>query len=130
MIVWWVGVGSAVGGMARFVLGSAIQQRVGTSFPVGTLVINITGSLVLGFLIRVALGGPAMSAEVRALLTAGFCGGYTTFSTFSYEAAYLIEQGTYGRAAWYVLASTGGALLGTFVGFALARLVLVAMRGE
>jgi len=116
--------------VCRFLLGAAVQQRTSTTFPVGTLVVNVTGSLVLGFVLRLALGTPAISAEMRALLTAGFCGGYTTFSTFSFETAMLIEDGTYGRAALYVAASTVLALLGTFAGFAIARVVLGAARAE
>jgi fluoride exporter len=58
---------------------------------------------------------------VRALLTTGFCGGYTTFSTFTYETAALIEDGDYHRAAWYVALSVAFALAGTFLGFGLAR---------
>jgi fluoride exporter len=130
VIVLYVALGSAVGGVCRFLLGAAIQQRVDTSFPIGTLVINITGSLLLGFLLRFSLGNPGVSAEVRAMMTAGFCGGYTTFSTFSVETATLIEQDAPGRAILYVVASAGLSLIGAFIGFALARSALGALRGE
>jgi fluoride exporter len=130
MIVWYVALGSAVGGVCRFLLGAAIQQRIDTTFPIGTLVINVTGSLLLGFLVRFALGTPAVSPEVRALMTAGFCGGYTTFSTFSVETATLIEQDTYGQALLYVVSSAGLSLIGSFIGFVIARAVLAAMHGE
>jgi CrcB protein len=124
-LVWYVAVGSAVGGAARFALSSFIQQRAGT-FPVGTLVINITGSLVLGFLMRYALGATSVSAETRALLTTGFCGGYTTFSTFSYETIALMEDGDYRRGATYVLASVVLSLVATFLGIMAANTVLEA----
>jgi len=120
----WVAIGSAAGGVLRFALGTLIQHRTGGTFPVGTLAINVSGSLVLGFLLRYALGTPAVSPEVRALLTTGFCGGYTTFSTFTYETAALVEDGDYHRAAWYVALSVAFALAGTFLGFGLAREVL------
>ena len=119
-----IGLGSAVGGIARFLLGSAIQQRAGAGFPVGTLVINVTGSLLVGFLLRYALGTSAISAEVRALLTTGLCGGYTTFSTFSYETAALLEDGDYRRASLYVVSSVVVGLLATFLGIAAARALL------
>jgi CrcB protein len=119
-LVWYVAVGSAVGGAARFALSSVIQQRAGT-FPVGTLVVNITGSLILGFLMRYALGSTSVSAETRALLTTGFCGGYTTFSTFSYETVTLVQGGDYRRAATYVLVSVVVSLMATFVGIAAAN---------
>jgi CrcB protein len=122
---WYVAVGSAVGGAARFALSSVIQQRAGT-FPVGTLVVNITGSLILGFLMRYALGSTSVSAETRALLTTGFCGGYTTFSTFSYETVTLVQGGDYRRAATYVLVSVVVSLMATFVGIAAANELLSA----
>jgi CrcB protein len=93
-----VGIGSAAGGVIRFLLGTLIQQKTGSTFTVGTLAINVTGSLVLGFVVRYALATPAIGPEIRALLTAGLCGGYTTFSTFSYETVALIEEGDYRRA--------------------------------
>jgi fluoride exporter len=124
-----IGIGSAIGGMARFLIGTAVQQRMGSGFPFGTLLINITGSLVLGFVLRYALETPSISTEARAFLTTGFCGGYTTFSAFSYETATLIEDGDYRRATIYVLASVGVSLLGVFVGFAGAR-ALIAFREQ
>jgi CrcB protein len=111
--------------VSRYVLASAIQQRVGSTFPWGTLVVNVSGSLLLGFLIRYALATPSIGVELRALLTTGFCGGYTTFSTYSYETATLLEDGQYGRAGLYAAASVLVALVGTVVGFALAREVIV-----
>jgi len=126
-IVWAIAIGAAVGGVSRYYLTSAVQQRLGVSFPWGTLVINVTGSMLLGFIIRYALAAPAMSVELRALLTTGFCGGYTTFSTYSFETATLIEEGQYGRAGAYAFGSMFLALTATFCGFLLAR-ELVAFR--
>jgi fluoride exporter len=120
-LVWYVAFGSALGGAARLLLGNWIQQRAGTSFPLGTLIINITGSFILGFLIRYAIATPGIGPEMRALLTTGFCGGYTTFSTYSFETATLIEDGRYERASLYIVLSVGLALLGVFGGFATAR---------
>jgi CrcB protein len=120
-LVWYVALGSAAGGAARLLLGNFIQQRAGTSFPLGTLIINITGSFVLGFLIRYAIATPGIAPEMRALLTTGFCGGYTTFSTYSFETATLIEDGRYERASLYIVLSVVLALLGVFGGFATAR---------
>ena len=124
---WAVAFGAALGGVARYYLASAIQQRVGPTFPWGTLVINVSGSLLLGMLMRYALATPSISAELRAFLTTGFCGGYTTFSTYSYETATLLEDGQYGRAGTYALASVVLALVATFAGFVLAR-ELIALR--
>lgn len=124
-LIWYVAIGSAVGGASRFALSSFIQQRAGV-FPVGTLVVNITGSLVLGFLMRYALGSTSVSAETRALLTTGFCGGYTTFSTFGYETIALIQDGDYRRAATYVVASVVLSMVATFLGVLVAGELLAA----
>jgi fluoride exporter len=120
-IIGAVAVGGAVGSVCRLLIGVAIQQRVGTTFPVATLVINLTGSLLLGFIVQMVLDSSANTPALRAFLTTGLCGGYTTFSTFSYELAILVEEGSTGRAALYAAASVGLALAGTFAGFAIAR---------
>jgi len=118
---WAVAIGAAAGGVSRYYLSAAIHGRVGAAFPWGTLVVNLTGSLLLGFLMRYTLATPSVSAEMRLLLTTGFCGGYTTFSTFSYETAMLMEDGQYERAATYAVASVIVALVATACGFLLAR---------
>lgn len=127
-MIWLVALGGAMGSVARLLLGGLVQQRAGSSFPLGTLVINITGSLLLGFLMEYALATPAISRETRAMLTTGFCGGYTTFSTFSYETAKLIEDGDYRRAGLYIGLSVIVSIAGTLVGFSLARRVLMLRR--
>jgi fluoride exporter len=121
----YVAVGSALGGMSRYLVGGLIQRLTETSFPTGTLFVNFSGSLLLGLIIRYALETPGFSPEIRGLLTVGFCGGYTTFSTFSYETMVLLESGEWIRAGLYVAASLLLSLAGTFLGFALAREVIV-----
>ena len=128
-IFWSVALGAAAGGVSRDHLGGFIQQRAGPDFPLGTFVVNITGSFVLGFIMRYALQTEMFSPATRALLTTGFCGGYTTFSTFSYETALMVQDREYGRVAWYVGASVAVALAGTFLGFAAATWLL-ALRGH
>ena len=122
--VWAIAVGAGVGGVARYYLSTAVQHRLGAAFPWGTLLINVSGSLLLGFIIRYALATPSMSLELRALLTTGFCGGYTTFSTYSYETAALLEDGQYERAGLYAFGSAVLALVATLGGFLLAREVI------
>ena len=97
-MIWYIAFGSALGGAARYLFGGWIQGRAGPDFPVGTLVINVTGSFLLGLLYRYAADSAAITPEVRAMLTIGICGGYTTFSTFSYETVRLLEEGEFGRA--------------------------------
>jgi CrcB protein len=121
----YVAVGSAIGGVSRYLLGGLIQRLLDTTFPAGTLLINISGSFLLGAILRYAMETPTLSPEIRAFLTLGFCGGYTTFSTFSYETVALLEDGEWSRAGLYVGASVLLSLLGVFLGFALAREVIV-----
>ncbi|HKW11578.1 MAG TPA: fluoride efflux transporter CrcB [Gemmatimonadaceae bacterium] len=126
MIWWYVALGSACGGAARFAVATLVQQRLGANFPVGTLVVNVTGSFLIGLLLRYALGTTAISPEMRALLTTGFVGGYTTFSTFSYEALVLLEDGQSVRAGLYVLLSVVLSLAATWLGVTAARALLAA----
>jgi CrcB protein len=128
-IFWSVAIGAAIGGVSRYYLAGLIQQRSGADFPVGTLVINVTGSFVLGFVIRYALQSDAFSPEMRALLTTGFCGGYTTFSAFSYETMAMLNDGKYGRATAYVGTSVALAVVATFFGFAAASRVFPVRAG-
>jgi CrcB protein len=123
-VFWSVAIGAALGGLARYYLAGFIQQRAGADFPAGTLIVNITGSFLLGFVMGMALQTDLISPEVRVLLTTGFCGGYTTFSTFTYETVRLLEDGEYGRASLYVGASVVIAIGATFLGFAVANRVL------
>ena len=123
----YVAGGSAAGGVCRYLLTVLLQSRTPTAFPVGTFFVNLTGAIAIGFVLRWALATPAVSPELRALLTTGFIGGYTTFSTFSYETIVLIEAGEVRKAAVYVLASVVLSLLGTALGIALAG-ALVARR--
>ena len=115
-MTWYVVVGSAVGGAVRYLLGGWVQRKVGTTFPIQTLLINVSGSFLLGLLQQFALQTTLLSPEVRALLTIGFCGGYTTFSTFSYESVRMLEDGDWQRTSLYlassVVLSLGAVILG------------------
>jgi len=121
----YVALGSAIGGVSRYLLGGLVQRMLDTTFPAGTLLVNVTGSFLLGAIIRYALETPSLTPEVRAFLTIGFCGGYTTFSTFSYETMALLEDGQWARAGVYITASVILSLIATFLGLALARQVIV-----
>jgi CrcB protein len=123
-MIWYVAAGGAVGSVARYLLSTMLQERGGGVFPVGTLVVNVSGALLLGFLLRYSLDASTFSLEVRVLLTTGFCGGYTTFSTFSYETARLMETGDYRRAFAYIALSVGVSLVAMFAGFAAARALI------
>lgn len=128
-MLWYIAIGSAIGGVGRYLLGGAVQRLTAGTFPVGTLLVNVTGSFLLGAILRYGIDTPSLTPELRAFLTIGFCGGYTTFSTFSYETVALLEDGEWTRAALYVGLSVGLSLLATVLGFVAARDV-IAMQGR
>jgi CrcB protein len=109
--------GGAVGTLARYGLQGLVQPA-GSTFPWGTLVVNVTGSFALGFLLRYLLGSAAVGPEMRIALTIGFCGGFTTMSTFAYETVSLLGDQQYLRAAWYAATSVAGSIAATFAGLA------------
>jgi len=123
-----VAMGGAVGSGCRYLMGVAIQSRAGGDFPLGTLIINVVGSLLLGFILEYATGSTAISPETRVLLSTGFCGGFTTFSTFSNESVRLIQSGEYRRATIYVGLSLILSFAAIVVGYAIARSTLGARR--
>lgn len=115
--VLFVALGSGIGGAIRYLLGQLLQKP-GAGFPGATMVINILGSLLLGVVLRHELQPGVLSPGSRAFLAAGFCGGFTTFSTFSAESLALLQQGALLRAGGYiagsVLLSIAAAALGYF----------------
>ena len=113
-----VGAGGFVGALCRFGVAAASARLFGTRFPFGTLLINLSGSFVLGwFLARVARGWE-VSPAVQLAVTVGFLGAYTTFSTFAYESDALTRAGATGKAALYVVASVALGLLAVRIGIA------------
>jgi CrcB protein len=96
----------AVGAPARFLVDDVIARSAGRSWPIGTLVINVTGSLLLGLLGGLVLHR-AFSPEIYRVLGTGFCGSFTTFSTFTFETARLVQDGRRWQAAVYWLCTAG-----------------------
>ena len=117
MILFLIALGGAVGSLLRYLIGGAIQRSSASGFPVGTMFVNVAGCFLIGIFVRFLLNMQT-SAELRALLIVGFCGGFTTFSTFSFETVGLIEGGEYARAATYVLGSAVLCIMATFAGMA------------
>jgi fluoride exporter len=122
-MVLYIAIGGLTGTLARYFLQGWIQPRSG-AFPLGTLIINIAGSLVLGFVVRYATGSTVMSPELRAGLTIGFCGAFTTMSTFSYESMALLGDGEYLRASMYMGGTIVGCLAAVIVGTVVAERML------
>ena len=118
-----VGVGGFLGANARYVLGGLIAEHLGAGFPYGTLVVNLTGSLAIGVVLVLLAERLTADPAWRLLLVVGFLGGYTTFSSYTFEALLLAEAGLWARALWYVLGSNLLGLAAAFAGMMLARSV-------
>lgn len=116
----WVGLGGFIGATARYLLGGWIAARLGTAFPYGTLVINISGSFILG-LIMGTLEGHVLSPIVRLAMAIGFVGAYTTFSTWTYETMRLIESGNLPLAVANAFGSLLVGMLAALTGLAAGR---------
>lgn len=107
MTALWVALGAAFGAPARYLVDRLVQRRHDTVFPWGTLTVNLAGCLLLGFLVSAS---GRVSPAVAAIVGTGFCGALTTYSTFSYEALRLVQDGARFYAAGYVVASVLGGL--------------------
>lgn len=116
-------VGAGMGGLARYAVSAWVQSGTNANFPWGTLIINVTGSFLLTCVYGV-LDGTSAAPEWRAFLGIGVIGGYTTFSTFSYESVRLFQDGEWERALMYTLGSVVVSFAAAVLGFRLASLFL------
>ena len=117
-------IGGAFGSGMRFLVGRLSLALVGPGYPWGTWFINLSGGLLMGLLVGLLARYPSANSEnIRLLVGVGILGGFTTFSTFSLEAANMIQRGDWGIALLYATSSAVGAILLLFAGLALARLV-------
>jgi CrcB protein len=123
MIATWIGVAvaGAVGAPSRYLLDVAVQRRARGSFPLGTFVINISGSLLLGLISGAALYH-AFPSTPKIVLGTGFCGAYTTFSTWTWETVHLLEEGEVKDAVANAVLSVVAGLGAAGLGLALASL--------
>ena len=115
-----VAVGGTLGAAARYLLDRAIATRQTGPFPLGTLVINVSGSIALGLLLGLAVAHQLPSSVVT-LVGTGFLGAYTTFSTFTFETLRLLEDGAWRYAAWNLLLSGPLSFTGALVAFLAVR---------
>ena len=124
LTVLYIALGGIAGTLSRYGLEGWIQSRTTTGFPLGTLTVNLTGSLLLGFIVRVATGTALIAPDIRAALTIGFCGAFTTMSTFSYESVALLNDGDFVRAGLYMSATIVGCVAAVILGSALGNKLL------
>ena len=117
-----VGLGGALGSMARHGLNHLVHQRqLSSTFPLGIFAINITGSVLIGIVAGLVVSSRlTLSSEARTFLIVGLLGGFTTFSSFSFDTLALFRDGHTGQAVWNVVGQVGLSLLGVWAGFKLA----------
>lgn len=120
--VLWVMLGSAAGGGCRYVLTKMITENSSGCFPWGTFAVNMAGCLLIGILFGLIGRGITVSPALRALLITGFCGGFTTFSTFAHENYLLFEDSRFWILFLYAVASFAIGLLLAYAGHWLTRL--------
>ncbi len=121
----FVSVGGAAGALARYWLSGWVDAAFGGSFPLGTLVVNVLGSFLLGFGMQAMEAFP-VSAALRTMLTIGFLAAFTTFSTFSYETVSLVRDGDWTRATLYAVLSIVLGLIAVLIGIGAASVLLKA----
>jgi CrcB protein len=119
----WISLGAVAGANARYLVGLWAADRFEGLFPYGTLIINVTGSLLLGLIVGVLAERSIENSAWRLMLAVGFCGSYTTFSTYSLEAVNLFRLGAPVQAIVYIVGSAALAMVAVVAGLALARLV-------
>ena len=121
MTILWVAAGGALGSAGRYLVNVTSARLMGAEFPWHTFAVNIVGCFAMGVLIALMALKLNVSQDVRAFLTTGILGGFTTFSAFSLDFAVLIERKAYGLALAYAAGSVGLALAAVFAGLALVR---------
>jgi CrcB protein len=117
----YIAAGGALGSLARYWIGSAVANRMGTKFPYGTFIVNITACLILGFFLTLLGKRPGVGPEWRLLIPIGFVGAYSTFSTFEWETFSNLQTGAFLIAALYVVLSCFLGLVAVWCGVLLAR---------
>ncbi len=118
-----VALGGLLGSVGRYWLAGAVQRLNGAEFPVGTLAVNALGSFAVGLIMALSVERGALPANARIFLTIGFCGGFTTMSTFSYETMALLRDGEVALGIGNIGATVGTCLTGAWLGQVVAGIL-------
>ena len=117
--LFYVGIGGFIGTCLRYIISIYSPKLFGTQLPYGTLIVNVVGGILIGFILELSLTTNLISPNLRLFLTTGIIGGFTTFSTFSYETINLFSEGSYIlgtlNTCLNLFLSLGGVLIGKFV---------------
>ena len=121
MKIFYLGIFGGLGCVARYVISGWVYNLAGKALPFGTLAVNVIGSLLLGLIMEGSLRSTLLSPELRFGLTVGFMGGFTTFSTFSYETVRMLEEGSLLAAGANILLNVTVCIVAALIGIYLAR---------
>ena len=119
--VFAIALGGALGAVGRYALSSQITHWIGPGFPWGILAVNVAGCFIMGVIAELGALTLNLSPEMRAFLTTGILGGFTTFSAFALDSAVMIERGDWGATVLYVSASVLGSIAALFLGLGVVR---------
>lgn len=120
--VLFIGAGGFLGTLARYFSIKLVHKTILTSFPLGTIVVNVAGCFLIGLFLGISEKGNLLSDDLRLFLTVGFCGGFTTFSTFTADGMLLIRDGQFFHVMFYLTLSVVLGLFFTYLGHALTKL--------
>ena len=123
MVYLMLTIGGALGANARYLITGLAAERYGTVFPYGTFIINVSGAIVLGFFMAFLQDRAFIHPNYRLFFATGFCGAYTTFSTFTYESLVLMQQGSFLLALANMFGGLAAGMVGVFLGFVLGRII-------
>jgi len=121
MTALWVALAGGVGSLGRYALGLGAERYLGTRMPWGTLIVNLLGSMLIGFVFAVYAERGQLDSRTRVAITTGLLGGFTTYSAFAYESLQLLEQKHTGLFILYVGTTLVFALVGCAIGIAIGR---------
>jgi len=119
----WIALGGVLGAWSRYFMGLWAVEKWGSSFSVGTLMINIIGSFVMAWVLYLNASRGVFSPNIRLFLTVGFCATFTTFSTFSWDTFRYLSEGNFKYFAMNIIFNVAGCLLGTWFGITLAKVL-------
>ena len=120
--IWWIGLGGFLGANARYWLGSLVNRWLGTGFPWATGLVNISGALLIGIVATMIVDRAVDNESLRVFLIAGLLGGYTTFSSYTWEAVTMMEQNRWLPAVGYLIGSNVLGILACVAGVLIARI--------
>ena len=121
VLILFVAIGGAVGSVLRFLVSKIVQEKAGIEFPIGTFVVNVVGAFLIGIFFAYLVERVSVPASARAMFITGFLGGFTTFSTFSYESVNLLQEGEMAKLLLYVCGTNVVGIAMTLLGYNLGR---------